>query len=404
MNNQATRKILDTVYAARSSERSAKQKFDQENYQIQIKASSVINLSGGTAVGQVADIAVAVRKACDDLYAFYQAQIAMVDATCRPMLEEKPDASAVRAIRDLIRDFNEGSEINVNFTASFDGISLGDMLAGRYIVTIACKMIQVFWEEQYNSHPGRYAYEAEERRKADEAQRRADEKRKAEEDKAEHILSVKRECDENLKQYTKKVESRMEECIAAHKKSVDAQIDAILEQCREKEEELGATGFFKFGRKKELKAEIAALEEEVQELQTTCEEETRIKKAAESLAEGYRQQIEQYLQKRFRKEFVERANGELMSRIYNLLSQTLYPGLCVTEMQEKDSYLGELSDQKIRAVVRLMVAEGVLTKQDFNRTSYFSVCCSEDPFVVYKENPAFASVPCPLPPVIPEKF
>ena len=76
MSNQAaTERILQVVQMARSEAKRAEYEFDRRNSDIQRKASRNIDLFGGSATSQVADIARDARRACDDLFIAYQSLV-----------------------------------------------------------------------------------------------------------------------------------------------------------------------------------------------------------------------------------------------------------------------------------------------------------------------------------------
>lgn len=179
MSNQtATDEIMRIVRNARSEASSAEREYDRAASDIQYKASRSINLFGGDATSRVADIARDSRLACDNLYAAYQSLIRIVDEQCRPLLDQEPALSAVKEVRDLIKWLNDESEIENNFSASFNSRDLGGVASARYIPSMDNKMIQRYWESKYAMWPGRAEQEAQERREADERRRAQEEARR----------------------------------------------------------------------------------------------------------------------------------------------------------------------------------------------------------------------------------
>lgn len=126
-SEQASATMLAEVEKAKSRGRSADRLFDSRNRDIQRKASQTIDLFGGHATSRVVEIRSDARRACDDLYTSYQTLVASLDAVCRPLLACSPSGQAIKAVSDAIRYFNSESEIESNFTASFNGESLGDV-------------------------------------------------------------------------------------------------------------------------------------------------------------------------------------------------------------------------------------------------------------------------------------
>ena len=191
MANIAGEKMLQAVRSAKESASRAGQEYDRAANMLQIKAQSNIDLFGGSAVSQVADIANESRKICDALYATYQMLVNMLDEECRPLLEQNPEIVAVREVRDLIKWLNNESEIENNFSASLNSQDLGRVVSGRYIPSIENKMIQSYWENKYHMWPGRAEAEEAERRKKEEAE--AIEKRKKAEQAEKSKQSAKEE-------------------------------------------------------------------------------------------------------------------------------------------------------------------------------------------------------------------
>ena len=92
----ATTLMLDAVRKGKAKLTREKNTFDNAMELVGVKTSSEIDLSSGRAVSQVADITIAVRKACDRLYTACQTQVALLDAQCRPLLDQDPSTKAVK--------------------------------------------------------------------------------------------------------------------------------------------------------------------------------------------------------------------------------------------------------------------------------------------------------------------
>lgn len=151
MNTQTSDRIEQIVTRAQKQAEKAMEDFDFDAARIQISSSSSIDLFGGTATSQVADIATDVRRVCDKLYATLQMLVKMVDEECKPLLNQQPSMSAVKKVADLIKWLNSESEIGANFGASVNSKNLGTMVSGRYIPTMEAKMIQSYWETKYST-------------------------------------------------------------------------------------------------------------------------------------------------------------------------------------------------------------------------------------------------------------
>ena len=293
MGNLAAERMLQVVQMARSEAKRAEYEFDRRNSDIQRKAGRSIDLFGGSATSQVADIARDARRACDDLYTAYQSLVRIVDEQCRPLLDQEPDLSAVKEVCDLIKWLNDESEIENNFTASLNSRSLGDVASARYVPTMDNKMIQRYWENKYAMWPGRAEQEARERAQAEERRRIQQEAALAAQEKARQEQAAKMEAyEQEHKEWAKKKESILRERSRMLQAEMDRersrlqrQTNDAYEQTRGKlrrelddctarktsaEARLASLGFFAFGEKSEAKktiqtmiAQIASLESEL---------------------------------------------------------------------------------------------------------------------------------------------
>lgn len=216
MSNFASEKMLQAVAVAKESACKAEAEFDRRNSDIQRKASNSIDLFGGDARRRVVEIASDSRRACDELYATYQALIPMLDNLCRPILEEQPSADAVNAVQKMIKWLNDESEIENNYSASLNSHDLGGILTAKYIPSMENKIIQKFWEQTFTAMP-----EAKEilRKEKEEQQR----KEKAKEDARKHIAEMKRQSREIT---TLSIEDPQE--VEAHNTEQQTQMEALI--------------------------------------------------------------------------------------------------------------------------------------------------------------------------------
>ena len=282
MNNSATETILQYVEQSRSRARRAESQFDSSSRRIQRKASQDIDLFGGTATSQIAEIAGDVRRASDALYSSYQTEIQLLDDACRPLLEQKPSLEAVKAVTELIRWLNAESEINNNFTASVNHQGLGQVASVRYSPTMANQMIQRFWEAKYDSWPGRaeaLAAERERRRKAEEEARIREEKRRAEKEAEERRKKEAAERERNaLSQVIEKKKNewnlqrnKMEQELRQAESAARKSIDEDQRKLTALREARGTLGIFKFSEKKELAGQISDLEGQIRDKELKLE-------------------------------------------------------------------------------------------------------------------------------------
>ena len=295
MRNLATEKLFNAVNESRQRADRAEAEFERKKAEIQEDAGQSIDLFGGNAVSRVADNSSASRMICDSLYAAYQTEVQLLDEACRPYLDQNPSAQAVREVTKLIRWLNKESEIEGNFTASFNSHDLGDVASVRYIPSMENKMIQRYWENKYEAMPGgenleyaeRRAVEqrqltAAERRRADAEKRRkafADAQNKIKAEEAEYQAARRKWQGEKaqaeqkrfqrLQQRLDEERSRLE--IDIHrkynklKKEYTACIDALEKQKAQLQKQLEATGAFQFSEKHALKKQIRELTQKIAE-------------------------------------------------------------------------------------------------------------------------------------------
>lgn len=411
MSNIATEQMLAAVRSTKESAKRAEQEYDRRADRLQEKASQNINLFGGSAVSQVADIAQESRSICDTLYATYQTLVRMLDSQCRPLLDQNPDYTAVRAVRDLIKWLNDESEIQNNFTASLNAYNLGDIAAVRYIPSMENKMIQTFWETSYQSLPG--VADAE-RREQDEAARQRQEQaaaRKAryeEGQKDAHSQKAQKEASyqdalirwrEAVAQTERNRADRIarmsesertalttaatEEYAAAsiHLEQEKQLLQATLTRAQA---DLSAQGFFQFGEKLRLKKEIEKLQAQL------SEKENALQNAAAQRDRKIRDIPFRLRQKQNEWEKVAEkaypmpqepcppgmtpqqfASKKLQDAIYETLSQ--HKMLTVTELMEKCAAVRDLSETRVKALLRQMLGDRVEYREAARRAYYAAI-------------------------------
>lgn len=331
-SQQATETMLAEVKKAKSKASSAEGLFNSRNRSIQMKASSSIDLFGGYATSRVVEIQSDVREACDDLYTTYQTLVETLDGMCRPLLKFSPGGEAIKAVADAIRFFNEESEIESNFTASFNGANLGNVANSKYVPSISNKMIQKFWESKYAESP--YALENEKKRRKDaeearirreaerkrqEEQKRAEEQRKATE-KAQaktRMDKVVTDAERLLSEYRQQLASEGENRICALQLQIDEKLQSISEKIEVSLKQHDSLGSLRFAEKKRIAQEIQYLREQSARLsnpQILSAEREKIQKIISVAAERYSNEISEYLGKRFPysvygKRTINRSNG-----------------------------------------------------------------------------------------------
>lgn len=152
-------KILEAVRTAKAQAKSAERDYDFAAEMIAIRSERNIDLFGGTAVSQLADIAADSRKACDELYASYQMLVRMLDEQCKPLLNDETDAYAIKEVAEMIKWLNSESEIGANFSGTLNGSALGSLVDVKYFPSIENKMIEKYWLAKAEAHPEHKAAE-----------------------------------------------------------------------------------------------------------------------------------------------------------------------------------------------------------------------------------------------------
>ncbi len=317
-------RISEIVSRVRREARSAEREFDRRNNEIQRKASYSIDLFGGTATSQVVELASDARRACDELYASYQSLIQILDRECRPLLSSTTPGPAIREVADLIKWLNDESEIENNFTASLNSYSLGQVASAKYVPRTESRMIQKFWESQYNMTPEakdaeRRREEArqrqrqrmeEERLRKEEEKRRQEERRRQEE--AERLLRDMQE-KEYMEMILADAGKRVNNFLSALGQERQRQIDVLKTGLQDKlaefrqekqrlERELSSLGLLKGARKKALRQKILILELRIQKLKgesILSPEIQRIQELETNARTEYERTVETYLNQRF---------------------------------------------------------------------------------------------------------
>lgn len=397
MSNYATEQMLLSIKKAKDKAERAENEYDREVDQLQLKTEQSIDLFGGKAVSQVTDIVVASRKICDELYATYQMLIKILDEECRPLLAQEPEYRVVREVRNLIRKFNEESEIENNFTASLNEHNVGDVATRRYLPSIECKMIQSYWETKCDSWPGR--------EETEEIERRVEERIKQYDD------NIKSNNQERIAQYKKERDQWKVDCeriSAAREAEIQKQLEKIqgeMEQNAEKKFEdkcydcrlnikkytqiktdaeavLASLGLFKFEEKKAQKAIIADALLAIEELNTQIESAKTLYRseidAAARKAQQQRSDIVQQIEKTLvfpvkpevpHIEGVKNANEFYQQSILEGMERgRLYD---IADLVENIPELTGLATVRVSALVRPLADGGQIERVEKNRKPFF---------------------------------
>lgn len=397
----STEQMRECLEHYRREAKSAEREYDSQANAVQRMASENIDLLGGHATGQVADIAVQCRKACEGLYTSYQTIIQMIDETCRPLLDEETDTVVIGEIADFIEWLNDESEIENNFSASFNSTSLGEVASIRYVPSMENKMIQKFWEQKYSQRPDKA--EAEKRRRM-----------QIEQEKAEQKQRKKQEYEDKMKVYEAEFAVWQSEF-----QEVETKRREWVEQCLERESDKHKAKANKEYQimKKRLEGDLRLAEARKVMLESEKNLPYLIKSVAQRLQEefaqaeadlvSYREQLEKLngeyqrqqssleteknslreeLETQAEKAFPFRAkpkkpfnpgggnggeNAAYKEAIYDFICEH---GSCtISDLQENCEDIKGLTNQRISALVRQLMDEKVLVRKEIERKAYYSI-------------------------------
>lgn len=432
-SEDASKQMYDAVRQAKSTASSADSAFDRASSRVQRMASRSIDLFGGTAVTQVADIAQESKKACDDLYAALQLALATLDNTCRPLLIYKPEGRAIKEVYYEIKQLNSDSEISNTFTGSLNYDNLGDLATRRYSPSIQAKMIEQFWKTEYEKVQSEMnRIEADKKAKLAEIQKKKDEEEKKKiekfqnENKAiidEYALKSKKSItifsdlekksfDKRTNEVKKQINDEKTKIQSTIDKDTDSKINDIhIKQNRldseyrdnvtvnrksinEKEEELAKLKIFDFSKKKALSSEIEMLVNRSKILTDDYKSQTsKYKKEIEDLKSKKSSSIKKELEEidkryplpkmlEYKKPVVsnpttvvqqrtpqEMVNASFKEAIYEYLLTVDL--VSIVDIQENCPEVADLTNQRVSAYVRQLLSEGRVERIEDKRKAYF---------------------------------
>ena len=392
----ASEQMQQYVRDARESAKRAEREYDDAEVRIQRKSSQNIDLFGGSASRQVADIAAMCRKACENLYASYQMNVTMLDRNCRPLLAQDPDAEAVKAVADLIAWLNSESEIENNFSASFNSASLGDVANVRFFPSLENRMIEKFWIQKYHEMP-EYIEAEKKRIEKQEAARQARQKeREAEKAAAAKFEKEKQERNERYKRVLADCKKREDEL----KKGLDRYINdfinkervAVREVNRKKIAELerqksgvnfsiAKLGMFQSAERKQLNAKLNEIDQKIAALRSdnsAGEAAGEIRDKADKAMKAYEEQVKDYMKRRFPyderlyKERSKNMAGGIPDEKRDILDVLAEHGAgTVDDIMEWGRF--DYSSQKLSALLRMLVLDGFVIRENIARQSFFYI-------------------------------
>ena len=431
-SEEASKQMYDAVAHAKRVASSADSDFDFANSRIQIKASSRIDLFGGTAVSEVADIAQDAKKACDDLYAALQLAVATLDSECRPLLIYKPEGKAIKEVYEEIKQLNSDSEISNTFSATVNYDRLGDVATRRYSPSIQAKMVEQFWRNEYEKIRSEMnRIEAEKKAKEAEIQKKIAEEKRIKLEKFQNenkaiieeyaskakrsitlLTNLEKQAFEKKKtEVTNKIQEEKTKVQASINQKIDTKISNIKvnqgqldseymsdvtakrNYIDEKEAALAKLKMFDFAKKKALGSEVETLVNQLQkvtehyksqtsqykkEIETLQNEKNAsIKKEFEAIDKRhplpqlveYKKEVVSVPKPMFEKTPTQIANEGIKEAIYEYLLTVDWVNL--TDIMQNCLAVADLSNQRVSALVRQLVTDGNVERKEEKRLAFF---------------------------------
>lgn len=314
---KATETMLEYVKRAEERGKEAEALFDNRSSSIKFKARRNIDIFDGDATYRVLELQSDAREACDDLYTSYQMLVEELDLFCRPLLDASPGATAIKAVASAIKYFNDESEIESSFSASFEGNRLGNVANSKYVPGISSKMIQKYWESRYNETPEAIEEEKIKQKKREEQQKRREEEQKKEkerkrleqqkesellENRKKHYSKIKEAGDYRKEEYKKLLSSKREKAFVRFQDEARNCITNLKDEKKQIEERMKCLGPFSFMEKSNLKQSIEIIEAKIVRLSDEKiyeNERIRLKAVQDDTSKSYAKEIESYICKRF---------------------------------------------------------------------------------------------------------
>lgn len=395
MKKEATEKIMLAVKIAKERANEAEERFEEKEREIQMMSSKSIDLFGNSAVSNVANIVTESKKVCDDLFASYQSLVFSIDETCRPILSENPDSSAIKEVFELIKFLNKESEIENNFTASLNDRSLGDMASGRYTPSIEAKMIEHYWEDKYSSMPDVIEMRAQKKAEDENRDKKLEEEYKLNlENYEQELKKWEQECreteqtreDELEKEYSAKKEKITKETEDEYIEGIEKlnqEIDSAKEIIADATKTLNELGFFAFKEKSQQKRiveeennKLAVLKNKISSQEA---EYSKKKKKDAKCLEKFKSDLEGKLEKKYptpqkpkkpKKPLIgistegmtpaQIANEQIMADLVDFLSEDTWRLYTAKEIVMDCEDVSQYVPQKIEALLGQLVKRGIV--------------------------------------------
>ena len=403
-SEQAAEIIRSELENARIEIEEAEQKYDYKESELQLKASSSINLYSSTAASRAVDIAAMAKDMCDELYVAYQSTVVRIDTVCRPLLQNEPEASVIGEVAELIEHLNAESQISTSFSASLNQRDLGNFASSKYLPSLECRMIEKYWADAYRQTPEyQQRKQAEDQKNREEEAARMDAEQKARNERATYkseyenwklvcdAQEAKRKGELNviLETERRRLEAEIKSSRDARTKEQEVLITDITRQKVSVEAELAKIGAFRFAEKKAKKETIAALTKELEGAKSKLEQiNADFRKEMNDIPLRVKEK-----EPEFRKEINEKypippepekpatmtvssplnrklEDEEIIQAIQKILSDG--KARRVSELMEEPE-LCEYSSQRVSNILKRMNDYGELKREVIRNLTYFSI-------------------------------
>ena len=169
----ATTQILNYLEQIKKTVSAAERTYNREGQRVEWdSARTTSNLFGDTSAAL--ELIVRARSITNAYYTALAGAGEALDAHCRPLLAQNPDASAIKAVADYLKYIcDEISSMGTNFTASVNGRSYGNVASDRFAVPANISAARIYWQAAYDSSPAAKEAARREKQQREERARRA---------------------------------------------------------------------------------------------------------------------------------------------------------------------------------------------------------------------------------------
>lgn len=406
-STQADFMINEAMDELQSQLDEAERRFESDGSYLEIK-SKYANCNDMAVLG---DILAESKRITDELYASYEALIRAANSICKPFADEGVTPSSLERVVEFMKHINsECSTLGSNYNASVNDYSLGNIASTRYSPSAEARMIETNWKLLHSMHP----QVAEETKRREEAAAKA----RAEQEERGRIAREKaiEEYPQKLKEWEEETtritalheklfaESKDEITLAERRKAAKDRNERIgnLEQTKANKQaemyqcQLTAANakFFEITKKleannryNELVNEVFEVDQKINQLRfTPLDSDPEFKKQLDRALEKAKNKIEKEnplpkkpvdptkLQKAFATSegmtSIQLANNGIKRVIYDTLLEhgTL---MTITDIMQSCYACQDLSNQRVSALVRQLVTDGLVERVDQKRLAYY---------------------------------